>query len=165
MAGYLRQVAILQLALVPAILITYTYPYDDPVALGIVYVVSLTGLWVAWVVVLVSLIRKAAGRGGLRGSARRHQHPRPRSALSHPTLTNGGSVAGHDQPPRDRGAGVRHGPGCCSFVDARPAHCAGNRSAPVGGRYAILSCAGVRFMSRLGFPSYQVDALPRATRQ
>lgn len=52
MSGYLKQVAALQLAMVPPLLIVYWYELNGPVFLSWVYVVIMLALWLAWLVCL-----------------------------------------------------------------------------------------------------------------
>ncbi len=67
MAGYLRETALLQVAVIPALLITYLNSdvYSRPGAIA--YVVMMIFLWVFWVVALATAVRRI-----IRG---RSQHP------------------------------------------------------------------------------------------
>ncbi len=58
MAGYLREVAILQVALIPATLITYLRPFADPTPAVAIYLPTMICLWAFWVVALVTVARR-----------------------------------------------------------------------------------------------------------
>jgi hypothetical protein len=62
MAGYLREVAVLQLALVPALVITYLIPFENPTPAAIVYLPSMILLWGFWAVALVTLAARVVRR-------------------------------------------------------------------------------------------------------
>ena len=62
MAGYLRETAILQAALIPAIAIYYLSPFDDATPATAIYVPTMIGLWGFWVVALVVVARRALRR-------------------------------------------------------------------------------------------------------
>ena len=69
MGGYLREVAIVQLVLVPAIMVYYLAPFEDPSLATAVYVPSLIALWAFWVVALVTVIRRVLARPPARAPA------------------------------------------------------------------------------------------------
>jgi len=52
---------------VPALLITYVGPLDDPDPLRVLYVVEMAGLWVAFALALVWLLRRPGRRGRVEG--------------------------------------------------------------------------------------------------
>lgn len=58
MAGYLRETAVLQVAVIPVLLITYLSPavYERPGAIA--YVVMMICLWAFWAVALVTVVRR-----------------------------------------------------------------------------------------------------------
>ncbi len=62
MAGWLVEVAALQAVLLPVALLTYATPWG-PDAVAPVYIVLMTAVWVAWVVLLVRTARTIARRG------------------------------------------------------------------------------------------------------
>jgi hypothetical protein len=61
MAGYLRESAALQAAVIPALVITYLAPFATPKAAAIAYVASMICLWAFWVAALITV-----GRGIVR---------------------------------------------------------------------------------------------------
>lgn len=63
MAGYLRQTALLQLALIPLCVITYLDTETMTRFLADAYVVMMAALWVVWVVALIVLVRRLVRRG------------------------------------------------------------------------------------------------------
>lgn len=68
MAGYLKQVALLQLAMVIPLLIVYVHPLDTPVFFSWVYVAMMILLWATWVICLVIFVRRiVASSDGRRG--------------------------------------------------------------------------------------------------
>jgi uncharacterized membrane protein len=62
MAGYLREVAVLQILLIPALILTYTDQHDTTRALADFYVASMICLWLFWVVALVTVVRRVIRR-------------------------------------------------------------------------------------------------------
>ncbi len=60
MAGYLRESAILQVALIPALVITYLIPFSNPDVAAVIYLPSMIGLWAFWVVALLTVGRRVA---------------------------------------------------------------------------------------------------------
>ena len=72
MAGYLKEVAALQIALIPALIITYITPSALSDGAADLYVAMMIGLWVFWVVALVTVARRV-----VRDSARHPEGPRP----------------------------------------------------------------------------------------
>jgi hypothetical protein len=60
MAGYLREVALLQLLLVPALVIYYLVPFSDAMPAAAIYVPLMIALWAFWVVALVTLAARVA---------------------------------------------------------------------------------------------------------
>ena len=73
MAGYLWETALLQVAVVPVLLITYLDPSGYPFTFGrpgaIAYVVMMICLWVFWVVALATVVRRVIrGRALHRGA-------------------------------------------------------------------------------------------------
>jgi len=61
-AGYLWEVAALQVALLPATVILYARPWESDLP-TLVYVATMLPLWVAWVVALVVSVRRTATPG------------------------------------------------------------------------------------------------------
>ena len=88
MAGYLREAAILQVAVIPVLVITYTSPSD---AVAIAYVVMMMCLWVFWAVALFTVARRVIRR--------RASHPDG----TQPPLVELGPAVGQDYA---RSAGV-----------------------------------------------------------
>jgi uncharacterized membrane protein len=72
MAGYLKEVAVLQIAMVPALIITYITPSALSDRAADLYVAMMIGLWVFWVVALVTVAARVA-----RDCARHPDGPRP----------------------------------------------------------------------------------------
>jgi hypothetical protein len=64
MAGYLKQVAVLQLMLLPPTLIFYMSPWQDG-SIAPVYVATMAAVWLAWVGALFLQARKIASRQGV----------------------------------------------------------------------------------------------------
>jgi Glycosyltransferase family 87 len=62
MAGYLRETAVLQLALVPVLVITYLGVNAMTVFLADAYVAMMICLWVFWVVALFTVVRRVVRR-------------------------------------------------------------------------------------------------------
>jgi hypothetical protein len=58
MAGYLRETALLQLAVVPVLLITYLSPSVYLRAGAVAYVAMMTCLWAFWVAAMVTVVRR-----------------------------------------------------------------------------------------------------------
>jgi Glycosyltransferase family 87 len=58
MAGYLRETALLQLAVIPALVITYLHFNVMTRALADAYVFEMICLWIFWVVALVTVVRR-----------------------------------------------------------------------------------------------------------
>jgi hypothetical protein len=67
MAGYLLEVAILQLLLIPDLLITYLIPFSDSFPAAAIYVPTMICLWAFWVAALITLGRRVVRR--------HHAHP------------------------------------------------------------------------------------------
>ena len=63
MAGYLREVAAVQIVLIPALIITYLSPTATTETLANLYVGIMIALWIFWVVALVTVVRRVARRG------------------------------------------------------------------------------------------------------
>jgi Glycosyltransferase family 87 len=87
MAGYLREVAVLQLALVPALVIYYTLPFDDAMPAAAIYLPSMIGLWIFWVVALATVATRIARRGPAGPS-------RAQAPLGEPAAARSGPIAG-----------------------------------------------------------------------
>lgn len=76
MAGYLRYAAALQVLLTIPMVLYYAGPWDTEVVVG-PYVAVMVGLWITWVVVLVSIV--ATSGTGRRGPVRVTERPGPES--------------------------------------------------------------------------------------
>jgi hypothetical protein len=59
MAGYIREVVVLQIALIPPLLITYLSP---DATLADIYVVIMIGLWIFWALALATVVRRVVRR-------------------------------------------------------------------------------------------------------
>ena len=72
MAGYLKEVAALQIALIPALIITYTNPSALSDRTADLYVAIMICLWVFWVVALATVVARV-----IRESGRHPDRPLP----------------------------------------------------------------------------------------
>jgi len=92
MAGYLREVAILQLALMPALLIYYLAPFPDPMPAAAIYVPSMIALWLLWVVALVTLAKRTLKRRPARAPAAQPPLVDVGATLGQPVAIRSGSA-------------------------------------------------------------------------